>query len=149
MNETSLKPVETGVAETPEHVLSPTQLRMGLTAQMTAYRGAVPPPEMIGAYEAILPGSANRFLQVAEKEQQRRIDNDNASASLAVVQEENSKNNYRWALVGSCGLMAFYLIVMLICVLVGAPAQFLMAMLGIPALSTIASMVTLFMNHRR
>jgi uncharacterized membrane protein len=145
MSETLLKPDETGVAETSEHTLPSKPL---LTAQMMAYRGTVPPPEMVRAYEEILPGSTNRFLQVAEREQQRRIDNDHAEVSFARGQEENAKSNYRWALVCSCILMVFYLIIMLICVLVKAPTQFLTAMLGVPALSTFAYIVALFINPK-
>ena len=150
MNETPLKSIETDTAEVPEHASPPEQPRGGLmAAQMTAYIGAVPPPDMVRAYEEILPGSANRFLQVAEREQQRRIDNDKAEASLAMAQEENSKSNYRWGLVCSCGLMALYLIIMLICVFADAPAQFLTAMLGIPAISALASIVAFFMNRTK
>ena len=119
-----------------------------LTTQVMAYRGAVPPPDMVAAYEQILAGSTNRFLQIAEREQQRRIDNDKADAALARLQEENNKDNYRWGIVGSCGLMAVYLLIMLICVLVQAPVTFLTAMLGVPVLSAIAAIVTQFMSRQ-
>ena len=71
MNETPVKPVKTDVAEVPDHGVPIELLRSKdlMTAQMTTYCGAVPPPDMVRAYEEILPGSANRFLQVAEREQ--------------------------------------------------------------------------------
>jgi len=116
-----------------------------LLASMMAYYGSVPPPGMVEAYERLCPGATNRFIQVAEHEQQRRTDNDKAAANLALIQEENSKVNYRWGLIGSCGLMALYLIIMFLCVLLNAPAQFLVAMLGVPALSAVAAIVTQFM----
>ena len=92
MSETPLKPIETGVSESSAHVLPPKQPRRKdlQISQMMAYRGAVSPPGMVREYEKIIPGSANRFLQMAEREQQRRIDNDKAGASIVLVQEDNT-----------------------------------------------------------
>jgi uncharacterized membrane protein len=121
-----------------------------VAAQLSmVYRGTVPPPNVVEAYEKMIPGAADRFLQMAEREQQRRIDNEKASAELARAQEENGKANYRWGLICSCGLMVFYLIIMFVCVLLKAPTEFLVAMLGVPALSAIAGIVTQLMFKRQ
>jgi uncharacterized membrane protein len=141
MSEISSNSVETNKPD----VVSSSPQGVELLASMMAYYGSVPPPEMVEAYERLCPGATNRFIQIAEHEQQRRTDNDRAVSNLAVIQEENSKINYRWGLVSSCGLMALYLIIMFLCVLLNAPSQFLVAMLGVPALSAVAAIVTQFM----
>ncbi|WP_373565396.1 DUF2335 domain-containing protein [Bradyrhizobium diazoefficiens] len=38
------------------------------------HRGPIPSPEQFGGYEQILPGSADRILKMAEKEQDHRHD---------------------------------------------------------------------------
>jgi uncharacterized membrane protein len=42
------------------------------TTTMVQHRGPIPPPEQFGGYEKILPGSADRILKMAEKEQDHR-----------------------------------------------------------------------------
>jgi len=112
------------------------------------YRGAVPPPNVVEVYEKYVPGATNRFMQITEREQQRRIDRDLAEMQFAHVQEENSKTNYRWGLVVSSSLMGFYLTIMLVCVFIQAPTEFLVAMLGVPACSAIAAVIAQFMLKR-
>jgi uncharacterized membrane protein len=41
---------------------------------MTPIRGPIPPPALFRQFEEILPGSADRILRMAEKEQDHRID---------------------------------------------------------------------------
>lgn len=55
-----------------------------LIAQITASRfsGPVPPPAVLGQYEEILPGSAERILSMAESEQSHRHDYDNGLLGL-------------------------------------------------------------------
>lgn len=40
--------------------------------QVEAFSGLLPHPEMLKEYEAILPGAAERLLQLAEREQANR-----------------------------------------------------------------------------
>lgn len=128
----------------------PPQVGELIAAQLSmSYRGAVPPPAVVEAYEKITPGAADRFIRMAEREQQRRIDNDNAAADFARTQEENAKANYRWGLAVSFSLMVLYLAIMFVCVLLKSPTEFLVAMLGVPALSAIGGIVTQFMFKRQ
>lgn len=39
---------------------------------VTAYSGPIPPPESLEKYEQVVPGSAERILAMAEKEQEHR-----------------------------------------------------------------------------
>lgn len=57
-------------AQLPEDT-SP-ELLVALAVRSTAYAGPVPPPAMVERYEAMSPGSAGRFLAIAEKEQRIR-----------------------------------------------------------------------------
>lgn len=41
---------------------------------MVAFSGPIPPPEQFEQYETILPGSADRILKMAEKQQDHRIE---------------------------------------------------------------------------
>ena len=41
------------------------------------YSGPLPHPEILGGYEKVLPGSADRILKMAEKQQDHRISNEN------------------------------------------------------------------------
>lgn len=41
--------------------------------------GALPPPDMLKAYEAVIPGAAARILELAEVEQKRQIENEKKS----------------------------------------------------------------------
>ena len=41
---------------------------------MVAFSGPIPPPEQFGQYERILPGSADRILRMAEKQQDHRME---------------------------------------------------------------------------
>ena len=146
MNETLPKNADT---EQPQTFEPSQQLGELVASQLSMiYRGTVPPPNVVEAYEKMVPGAADRFLQMAEREQQRRIDNDRAEADFARTQEENGKANYRWGLVCSGGLMVFYLTIMFACVLLKAPTEFLVAMLGVPALSAVAGIVTQWMFKR-
>ena len=46
----------------------------------SSFAGPIPPPEVIKGYESVIPGSAERLLRMAEKEQQHRIEIDNQLA---------------------------------------------------------------------
>ena len=47
---------------------------MEILGTRSHFSGPLPPPEIIEAYERILPGSANRILTMAEKNQDHRIE---------------------------------------------------------------------------
>lgn len=43
-----------------------------LSAMESVYSGPIPPPEMLGGYERVLPGASDRILSMAEREQNHR-----------------------------------------------------------------------------
>ena len=59
----------------PEEVLNalPERVRVSVI-EAASFSGPLPPPTMYGEYERTLPGSAERILVMAEKEQDHRIE---------------------------------------------------------------------------
>lgn len=66
---------ESEALQIPKEVLDnlPEEVRLSVL-QAAAFSGPLPPPSMYEQYEAVLGGSAERILSMAEKEQQHRID---------------------------------------------------------------------------
>lgn len=73
---------EAGVSEAlpvqPDTRPSSTSVSLGdrsavVHAQME-FSGPLPPPQILGQYDQVLPGAAERILQMAEKQQNHRID---------------------------------------------------------------------------
>jgi uncharacterized membrane protein len=63
-----------------------------LTQQMIAaytgqFAGPIPPPQMLADYERILPGAAERLLQMAEREQKHRHDSTSAALERECAQD--------------------------------------------------------------
>ena len=58
----------------PDEVLDKLPERVRVAAvEAASFSGPLPPPTMYGEYERVLPGSAERILAMAEKEQNHRI----------------------------------------------------------------------------
>ena len=54
-------------------------------AHIESFSGPIPPPGMMRDYENVLPGSADRILTMAEREQLRQISYDNRGLNYAFV----------------------------------------------------------------
>ncbi len=67
----------------PKEVLDriPEEYR-GSVVEAAVFQGALPPPSMFGQYDQVLPGSADRIMAMAEKEQAHRIAWENSDTSL-------------------------------------------------------------------
>lgn len=52
--------------------LPPSQRAAVIHAQME-FSGPLPPPQILGQYDEVLPGAAERILRMAEKQQDHRI----------------------------------------------------------------------------
>lgn len=52
----------------------PQQLVAKVTQQVTAYRGPVPPPQLLREYDEVVPGAADRILAMAEMQTMHRVD---------------------------------------------------------------------------
>lgn len=59
---------------------------MEAVVMSTRYSGPLPPPEFLSAYKDILPGSPERILVMAEKEQQHRHDVDDTVVKSTMLQ---------------------------------------------------------------
>lgn len=68
----------------PKEILDrlPAEVR-GTVAEAAAFSGPLPPPSMFSQYEVVLPGSADRIMQMAENEQSHRIDWENESLQIS------------------------------------------------------------------
>ena len=75
-----------------------------------SFRGPIPHPEILQRYEAILPGSAERILQMAEKEQAHRFELDDGQLECSKIVINNtaadSKRGQWFALIISVLFLA-------------------------------------------
>lgn len=58
-----------------------------IQVQQTQISGPIPAPEIIAGYERILPGSADRIIKMAEKEQEHRhgMERTNTKMTAAII----------------------------------------------------------------
>lgn len=71
---TELAIADADLAEIVESFSSNPDLVAQMIIQQAGYSGPIPPPSALAAYEEVLPGSAERILNMAEREQQHRHD---------------------------------------------------------------------------
>lgn len=65
----------------------PSESVRAAVVESAACSGPLPPPTMYRGYNEVLPGSADRILRMAEKEQDRRIGRENAAMHRASQQD--------------------------------------------------------------
>lgn len=114
----------------------------------TMYVGVVPPPEIVQAYEQYAPGAAERFLRIAEREQDRRIKAEEQEQQLLKLQEENETANFRKGLSASMQLMVMMFGFMFFCAWLRLEGP-LVAALGVPLLGAIGSIVAQFIWRKK
>jgi len=63
-----------GSAPSPPHSQPSVSPRQVVTVQQTVegFTGPIPPPQVLGGYEAVLPGLANRIVTMAERQSEHR-----------------------------------------------------------------------------
>jgi uncharacterized membrane protein len=61
-----------------------------VTVQQTVqgFTGPIPPPEVLGGYEAVLPGTANRIVSMAERQSEHRQDLERRVVGANIRHEE-------------------------------------------------------------
>lgn len=69
--------------------------------EAASFSGPIPPPSMYGEYDRVLPGSAERILSMAEKEQGHRIASEQ-TALKASVQDSNLGQWFGFAIAVIC-----------------------------------------------
>lgn len=91
--------------------------------RMVAHSGPLPAPEVLAGYDRILPGAAERILQMAEKEQNARIALDQAQLEADVEHRAEMARMQKRVHTGSFisdYLGQFFGFVIALCCLVGA-----------------------------
>lgn len=84
-------------------------------AQAVSFQGPLPPPVLFKGYEEILPGAAERILQLAEREQEHR-----QGWEMSVMDAQRS-NNRRGQWLGF-GIAAMGIVSAVICALLDKPS---------------------------
>jgi uncharacterized membrane protein len=54
--------------------VSPELVQMTIAAFAASYQGPLPPAEQVRSYEQVLPGSFDRILRMAERQQEHRME---------------------------------------------------------------------------
>lgn len=103
----------------------------------SSFTGPLPPPAMFGKYEELVPGSAERILAMAEKEQSYRIDIGSKTVDAAI--KSGKMTNY-FALITS---LTSILMATLLALTGNAPIAFLVGSPG--ALTALAKLLGLFL----
>ena len=67
------------------------------------FSGPLPPASMFGEYERVLPGSADRILRMAEKEQDHRIEWETKALSGEMRQERYGQQLGFWVAISCIG----------------------------------------------
>ena len=100
------------------------------------YEGPVPHPKIIREYEAVLPGSADRILKMAEKQQEHRI----------VLETKNIDNHLKINRRGQIfGFVVFILGIILSLIFALLDMK---TFAGIFATGTVVVIITLFINGK-
>ena len=89
-------------------------LEVRRTAVSASFRGPLPPPHFLADYEGVLPGSAERILQMVEKDSAHRRD-----VVARLVEAEVFRS--RWGLWLGAAVAAAFLIAATVMVLAGHP----------------------------
>jgi len=74
------------------------------------YTMPMPPPELVERYEAIVPGFAERFMQMAEREQKARLE---MEVRLAEIEAESVRSLHRSTMRGQ--IFALIAVIVMCC----------------------------------
>jgi hypothetical protein len=165
--------------DTNENLPIPEQ--QGETTRITArfssvYVGAVPPPEILDAYERHLPGATTRFIELVENEQKmqfaianrnldqqdrgldqrereldlqnRELDRQERELRLRGREEANNSTNFLRGLIASAVLMSIFFAFMFVCAFLRLENVLIYA-LGVPVLTALGGIVGQFIWKRK
>ncbi|WP_420541551.1 DUF2335 domain-containing protein [Rhodosalinus sediminis] len=105
------------------------------------WSGALPRPEDFAKYAEVVPDAPERILQMAEREQQHRIDMESQ------IVPANNRAGTRGQWLGA-GISALALILAVVSFWIGAPWQVSVALVGVPVLSVARSLVTAWRSEK-
>lgn len=101
---------------------------------MIAFSGPIPPPEQFEQYERILPGSADRILKMAEKQQDHRMAIEKEAITKSLNHNRRGQTFGFIAMLLMLGLSVFFVL------------NGMKVWAGIIGSVTIATLVTLFIS---
>lgn len=101
---------------------------------MIAFSGPIPPPEQFEQYERILPGSADRILKMAEKQQDHRMTIEKEAVTKSLNHNRRGQTFGFIAMLLMLGLSVFFVL------------NGMKVWAGIIGSVTIATLVTLFIS---
>lgn len=105
-----------------------------IIAQRQQWGGPLPPPAALEHFEAIVPGSANRIITMAEREQLHRHSTERVAITADIADGKKGKN--LGALISILALVgAVYVAV------TGGPWQVSVALVGLPIASIVRDLV--------
>jgi len=141
-----------------------------ITARFSSvYVGAVPPPEILDAYERHLPGATTRFIEIVENEQkmqfaianrnldqqdreldqkERELDLQERELNLREQEEANNTTNFLRGLIASVAMMSIFFTFMFVCAFLRLDNVLIYA-LGVPALTALGGIVGQFIWKRK
>lgn len=99
------------------------------------WQGPLPPPAALESFERVIPGSADRILTMAEKEQGARIAHEKTALDASVLQLKRGQIYgvlILLAAIGGAILTAYF----------GAPWQVPCAIVGLPVISAVIVLIT-------
>jgi uncharacterized membrane protein len=105
-----------------------------VTIQARQWNGPLPPPAALEQFERIIPGSAERILRMAEKEQDHRVAQE--TDGLAADIEDTRRGQWFGGLVAFSAIVGAVLNSVL-----GGPWQASVALVGVPILSAVHAFI--------
>lgn len=102
----------------------------------THFSGPLPPPEALAKYDQVVPGAAERIMQMAEKEMQHRHDTDNKTTKSII-----------WTTVISI-VFAFLSVLILCAIVVYALYKGYSTVAGVIATGAIAAVAGIFLHRK-
>lgn len=105
-----------------------------VTHQVQQWAGPLPPPATLEHFERIIPGGADRILQMAEREQAHRVACDSSVLTAAIA--EARRGQFLGAAVAMAAIAAAVANTWL-----GGPWQATVALVGVPILGIVQALI--------
>jgi uncharacterized membrane protein len=119
-------------ARPPQTTDKPNQPQITLQAQQ--WTGPLPPPAALEQFERVIPGSAERILQMAEREQAHRIGQENKGLRAEI--EDSTRGQWLGGIVAFSAIAGAALNSVF-----GGPWQASVALVGVPILGAVQAFI--------
>jgi uncharacterized membrane protein len=105
-----------------------------ITLQSRRWNGPLPPPAILDQFEQVIPGSAERILQMAEKEQAHRLAREEKESAADI--RDSSRGQTLGGIVALSAILGAVANSVL-----GGPWQASVALVGIPILGAVQAFI--------